>query len=176
MPPFDERMRRAGLDPLYATGISIFQMNLGKLCNQTCRHCHVDAAPDRREMMTRETAEACLDALAGTRHPDCRYHRRRPGIESEFSMDCDAGPRARTARHRPMQPDRPLLVPSQADLASFLADRQVEIIASLPYYQPRADRRTAGRWGLRKVDRRAPGSQPAWLRSGRKRTDSKSGL
>ena len=64
--PFEERMRRAGLDPLYATGITVFQINVGKLCNQTCRHCHVDAGPDRRETMSRETAELCIRALAQT--------------------------------------------------------------------------------------------------------------
>src|SRR5438552_16775234 len=64
--PFEERMRRAGLDPLYATGITVFQINVGKLCNQTCRHCHVDAGPDRRETMSRETAELCIRAFAPT--------------------------------------------------------------------------------------------------------------
>ncbi len=44
-------------------------MNLGKMCNQTCRHCHVDAGPDRREVMSRETMELCLAALAKTAIP-----------------------------------------------------------------------------------------------------------
>ncbi|MDC4204665.1 MAG: arsenosugar biosynthesis radical SAM protein ArsS [Candidatus Manganitrophus sp.] len=134
-PPFDERMRRAGLDPLYAIGISIFQMNLGKLCNQTCRHCHVDAAPDRREMMTRETAEACLDALAGTDIPTVDITGGAPELNPNFRWIVT---RARELGRHVI--DRcnlsVLLVPSQADLASFLADRQVEIIASLPYYRP----------------------------------------
>src|SRR5437762_10700972 len=61
--PFEQRMRRAGLDPLYATGITVFQINVGKLCNQTCGHCHVDAGPDRKESMSRETMGLCLAAL-----------------------------------------------------------------------------------------------------------------
>ena len=65
-PPFDEKLREAGIFPLTATGIEIFQINVGKLCNQTCKHCHVDAGPDRREAMSRETAELCMRALEET--------------------------------------------------------------------------------------------------------------
>ena len=69
VPPFEEKMRGAGLFPLRATGITVFQINVGKLCNQTCHHCHVDAGPDRKEIMTRETAELCIRALAATSIP-----------------------------------------------------------------------------------------------------------
>ena len=65
-PAFDSRLAQAGLYPLHATGIAVFQINVGKLCNQTCRHCHVDAGPDRKESMSRETAQLCIDALAKT--------------------------------------------------------------------------------------------------------------
>src|SRR5713226_8581431 len=68
-PPFEEKMRAARLFPLAATGITVFQINVGKLCNQTCHHCHVDAGPDRKEVMTRETAEHCIRALATTQIP-----------------------------------------------------------------------------------------------------------
>src|SRR5438552_14883157 len=68
-PQFEKRMGQSGLPPLHATGIAVFQINVGKLCNQTCRHCHVDAGPDRAEVMTRETAERCMAALASTDIP-----------------------------------------------------------------------------------------------------------
>ena len=45
--PFATRLTQAGLPSLQASGITVFQINVGKLCNQTCRHCHVDAGPDR---------------------------------------------------------------------------------------------------------------------------------
>ncbi len=48
---------------LRSTEVEILQVNVGKLCNQTCKHCHVDASPTRTEIMTRETIEACLEAL-----------------------------------------------------------------------------------------------------------------
>src|ERR1700758_4782914 len=69
IPPFPEKMRSAGLEPLCATGITVFQINVGKLCNQTCHHCHVDAGPARRESMGRGTAALCLATTAQTVSP-----------------------------------------------------------------------------------------------------------
>lgn len=54
---FDAALGGAGLFPLKPTRLEVFQINVGKVCNQTCRHCHVDAGPDRRELMSRETME-----------------------------------------------------------------------------------------------------------------------
>jgi sulfatase maturation enzyme AslB (radical SAM superfamily) len=68
-PMFDERLKTSGLPPLTATSMKVLQINVGKLCNQTCRHCHVDASPDRREVMSRETAEICMRALAASDIP-----------------------------------------------------------------------------------------------------------
>ncbi|MEJ7683933.1 MAG: hypothetical protein WKG06_39965 [Segetibacter sp.] len=62
--PFQQNLERAGLFPLRPTHLEIFQVNIGKMCNQVCKHCHVDAGPDRKEIMTRETMQQCLDALA----------------------------------------------------------------------------------------------------------------
>src|ERR687886_3101624 len=68
-PPFNTRLGQSALFPLRATGMTVFQINVGKLCNQTCRHCHVDAGPDRREQMSRESAELCISALSRTDIP-----------------------------------------------------------------------------------------------------------
>ena len=67
---FDDAARSAGLHRAARRAAStILQINVGKLCNQTCRHCHVDAGPDRREMMTRETCRAVHRVLARARIP-----------------------------------------------------------------------------------------------------------
>ena len=46
--------------------LEIFQVNVGKMCNQVCKHCHVDAGPDRKEIMTRETMQQCLNVIKAT--------------------------------------------------------------------------------------------------------------
>ena len=132
--PFEERMRAVGLDPLYATGITVFQINVGRLCNQACAHCHVDAGPDRREVMSRETAELCIRALAQTDIPTVDITGGAPELCPSFRWLVEQA----HALGRQVV-DRcnltVLLVQSQADLAEFLAKHRVEVIASLPYYR-----------------------------------------
>lgn len=132
--PFEAHMARAGLCPLRATGITVFQINVGKLCNQTCRHCHVDAGPDRTEIMSRETAELCMVALAQTDIPTVDITGGAPELNPSFRWLVE---QVRALGRHVI--DRcnlsVLLIPSQADLAEFLARHHVEIIASLPSYR-----------------------------------------
>ncbi len=60
---FEDKLKESNLYPLTATEVDVFQINLGKMCNQVCNHCHVDAGPDRKEIMTRSTMSDCLDAI-----------------------------------------------------------------------------------------------------------------
>jgi radical SAM/Cys-rich protein len=133
-PAFEEKMAAAALHPLHATGISVFQINVGKLCNQTCAHCHVDAGPDRREIMSRETADLCIRALAQTDIPTVDITGGAPELCPSFRWLVE---QARALGRHVI--DRcnltVLLVASQADLADFLARHGVEVIASLPYYR-----------------------------------------
>jgi len=131
---FDARLAQAGLFPLHATGIAVFQINVGKLCNQTCRHCHVDAGPDRKESMSRETAALCIQALAKTDIPAVDITGGAPELNQNFRWLVE---QSRALGRHVM--DRcnlsVLLLPSQSDLAEFLVQHQVEIVASLPYYR-----------------------------------------
>ena len=132
-PSFNSRLARHGLHPLRATGIEIFQINVGKLCNQTCRHCHVDAGPDRTERMTRETAEHCIRALERTDAPTVDITGGAPELNENFRYLVDAS--KALGRHVMDRSNLTvLLLRSQSDLARFLADREVEVIASLPYF------------------------------------------
>ncbi|MEA2345105.1 MAG: hypothetical protein QOF63_3274 [Thermoanaerobaculia bacterium] len=134
---FDEALRGAGWNALTPATLEIFQINLGKLCNMTCRHCHVDAGPDRSDaMMTRETLDACLRALDQTSahtvditggapelHPEFRYlvdeaHKRGKHVIDRCNLSV-------------------LLLPCNTGLAEWLGDRDVEIVASLPHYRQR---------------------------------------
>ena len=133
-PRFEVQLSHVGLSPLHATGIAVFQVNVGKLCNQTCRHCHVDAGPDRSEIMSLDTAQQCMAALARTDIPAVDITGGAPELNPHFRWLVE---QSRKLGRRVM--DRcnlsVLLIPSQADLAEFLAHHQVEIIASLPSYR-----------------------------------------
>ncbi|MGE3979078.1 MAG: radical SAM protein, partial [Nitrospira sp.] len=132
--PFEAQLNQSGLYPLRATGITVFQINVGKLCNQTCRHCHVDAGPDRREAMSLETAEQCVRALAKTDIPTVDITGGAPELNPHFrwlvEQVRDLGRHVIDRCNLSV-----LLLPSQADLAEFLADHRIEIIASLPSYR-----------------------------------------
>src|SRR5205809_7040831 len=68
-PQFETRMGQSGLNPLHATGITVFQINVGKLCSQTCRHFLLDARHARHEAMPCEAAKPCIKRLAQTDIP-----------------------------------------------------------------------------------------------------------
>src|SRR6266496_352865 len=65
---FDKKLTAHAIALKSAT-IDTLQVNVGKLCNQACKHCHVDASPTRTEIMTRKTAEAVIDAVRRWRIP-----------------------------------------------------------------------------------------------------------
>ena len=65
---FDRKLSEHNL-ALRRTKIQTLQVNVGKLCNQACKHCHVDASPTRTEIMRRETIEACLKVLQENKIP-----------------------------------------------------------------------------------------------------------
>jgi radical SAM/Cys-rich protein len=138
-PPFDVPMEQAGLRPLKATGITVLQINMGKLCNQTCRHCHVDAGPDRLESMSRDTAALCIEALSKSEIPSVDITGGAPELNPNFRW-LVAQARGLNRKITDRCNLSVLLLPSQADLGEFLASHRVEIVASLPYYRaPQTD-------------------------------------
>ncbi len=136
VPRFSTTVAADGRGPLKAGGrIDVLQINVGKRCNQTCRHCHVDAGPDRREMMSRETLEACLDFLARSDIPTLDITGGAPEMHPAFA---EIVQRAHALGRHVI--DRCNLtitrLPNYAYLPEFLAEHRVEIIASLPHYAP----------------------------------------
>lgn len=66
LPRFSEQIKTTGDFPLTPNKLEILQINLGYMCNQVCEHCHVDAGPDRKEIMTKQTMIQCLEAIKKT--------------------------------------------------------------------------------------------------------------
>ena len=66
LPLFKDKIAEIGHFPLKPKKLEILQINVGYMCNQVCEHCHVDAGPDRKEIMTRETMEQCLEVIRNT--------------------------------------------------------------------------------------------------------------
>ena len=140
LPRFHDLLQNNGMQELAADGIDILQVNVGKLCNMTCAHCHVDAGPDRKdENMSSETIEMCLSALRrgniGTLDLTGGAPEMNPGFKYFVSEARKLGVHVIDRCNLTI-----LLANPFADMAEFLADHQVEIVASLPcYLQENAD-------------------------------------
>jgi radical SAM/Cys-rich protein len=132
-PGFDDVLARHGRPPLEAATIEVLQVNVGKLCNQTCGHCHVDAGPDRREMMGHDTAAQVVELLRRSAIPTLDVTGGAPELNPEFRYLVEQG----LALGRRVI-DRcnlsVLLLPSQRDLVGFLKHHRVEVTASLPCF------------------------------------------
>ena len=128
---FGEAAASAGHAPLRPLAPTTLQINVGRRCNQACRHCHVDAGPDRREVMPDNVVEACLALLAATEIPTVDITGGAPELHPRFR---DLVARAAALDRRVM--DRCnltlLTLPAYRDLPEFLAAHGVEIVASLP--------------------------------------------
>lgn len=118
--------------------LEIFQINIGKLCNMTCRHCHVDAGPDRtRENMDRETIDACLRALDQTDAHTVDITGGAPELNPHFRYLVDQC--VTRGKHVIDRCNLTiLLLPRMQDLPAWFAERGVEIVCSLPHYRKRS--------------------------------------
>lgn len=131
---FRGRLNSVGISKLRADCIEILQVNLGKLCNMTCTHCHVDAGPDRREVMNKATAEACLDVLR--KNPQIRTLDLTGGVPEMNPHFRDVVREAKSlGRHVIDRCNLTILLAKGFEyLPEFLAENDVEIVASLPCY------------------------------------------
>ena len=142
MIPFQQKLEQTDLYPLRPTGIEIFQVNIGKMCNQTCRHCHVDAGPDRKEIMTMDTMNQCLGILrsysdlkivditggAPELNPNFRWF-----VEEIKKME----------RHVIVRCNLTIILANKKfySLPAFYKAHGIEVVSSLPFYtQDRTDR------------------------------------
>jgi len=135
MPTFEDTLASYGQQPLKANSISTLQVNVGKVCNQTCHHCHVDAGPQRTESMTKGTIDQIIEVLDRTpqistvditggapeMNPHFEYLVGQCRIRGRNVIDrCNL---------------TVFYVKGKSHLPEFLAEQGVEIIASLPCYQ-----------------------------------------
>ncbi len=140
LPAFEETVTRNGLT-LSPIGIETLQVNVTRLCNQACHHCHVDASPKRTEQMDRATVDRCLEILA--RHPTIAKLDLTGGApELNPHFDHFVVEARRLGKHVMVRHNltvtidgHPQTGESKRHLPEFFARHQVEVISSLPYYQ-----------------------------------------
>src|SRR5258708_13017301 len=129
---FDEKLATHGVE-LRAAAVDIWQVNVGKLCNQACKHCHVDASPKRTEIMTRETAEAVIDAVRRFRIPKLDITGGAPELKPSFLYFVTAAPALGShviLRHNPTL----MFHQRQNDLPEFLSSHPATLVFPFPSF------------------------------------------
>src|SRR5579863_3905983 len=133
-PHFDATLARHGIRALSRKSPTTIQVNVGKLCNQACHHCHVDAGPRRTERMTRATAERVLEMLAASpRVETLDITGGAPELNENFAMLVE---RARALGRKVIVRCNltVTLEPGMEWLVDFYRRSAVELICSLPCY------------------------------------------
>ncbi len=135
LPYFKDKIAEIGKYPLRPRKLEILQINVGYMCNQVCEHCHVDAGPDRKEIMTRDTMEQCLEIIRNTgahtldltggapeMNPDFRWfveEASKAGIQDFIVRSNLTIIRANKKYH---------------DLPEFFKKHNVHVVSSMPHY------------------------------------------
>ena len=142
--PFQQKMENIGLFPLKPTGVEIFQINVGKMCNQVCKHCHVDAGPDRKEIMTRETMQQCIGVLKN--NPSLKtvdLTGGAPEMNPDFRWFVEEIKKASPNVHIIVRCNLTIIRANKKyfDLPEFYKQHNIEVASSLPFYtKDRTDR------------------------------------
>lgn len=129
---FEEKLAQNNLN-LRSGEVEILQVNVGKLCNQTCKHCHVDASPTRTEIMRRETIDACLEVLKKYEIPTLDITGGAPELIPDFRYFV-AEARKTGAKIMVRHNLTVMFEEGFSDLPEFFAENQVEVVCSLPYF------------------------------------------
>lgn len=143
MVSFAHRLETLGYSGLRALQVNTLQVNLGWRCNQACKHCHLQAGPDRPEQMALPTIEAVIRVAESFSIPVVDLTGGAPELNPHFEYLVDRlrqlGVRVRCRSNLTV-----LLEPGKEHLPEFLRDRGVELVCSLPYYQQEMADRVRG--------------------------------
>ena len=134
-PEFSQIVLKHRQMPLKRTKLQILQLNLGKLCNQTCRHCHVDAGPDRKDQqMSKAILEQALYLIEKYSIPTVDLTGGAPEMNVHFRWFVSQC--RKLGAHIIDRCNLTILNAGKnySDLPRFLADHQVHVVSSLPHY------------------------------------------
>lgn len=131
---FSKKLEPVGLFPLRTKILEIFQINVGKMCNQVCKHCHVDAGPDRKEIMTRQTMQLCLNAIVQSGAHTVDLTGGAPEMNPDFRWFVDE--LSKLGKKIIVRCNLTIIVANKKfnDLPEFFKKHKIEVVSSLPYF------------------------------------------
>jgi radical SAM/Cys-rich protein len=134
---FEAKLKEQGILRYKPNQLDILQINVGKMCNQVCKHCHVDAGPDRKEIMTRKTFEDCLKVVDQSKVKMIDLTGGAPEMNPHFRWF--VAELSSRGVHTIVRCNLTIILanPKYHDLPQFFAEHNVEVVSSLPSFHKR---------------------------------------
>ena len=135
LPTFKDKLAETNQFPLTPNKLEILQINLGYMCNQVCEHCHVDAGPDRKEIMTRETMLQCLEVIKKTGAHTLDLTGGAPEMNPEFRWFVEEASKA-GIKDFIVRSNLTIIRANKKyyDLPEFFKKHNVHVVSSMPHW------------------------------------------
>lgn len=135
LPYFKDKLNQIGKFPLRPNTLEILQINLGYMCNQVCEHCHVDAGPDRKEIMTRETMDLCLEVIKHTGAHTLDLTGGAPEMNPHFRWFVEQATKA-GIKDFIVRSNLTIIRANKKyyDLPHFFKEHNIHVVSSMPHY------------------------------------------
>ena len=135
LPTFSQKIKETDQFPLRPKKLEILQINVGYMCNQVCEHCHVDAGPDRKEIMTRETMEQCLKVIRNTGAHTLDLTGGAPEMNPDFRWFVDEASKA-GIQDFIVRSNLTIIRANKKyyDLPEFFKSHNVHVVSSMPHW------------------------------------------
>ena len=136
LPTFKEKLNEHQLEVIRPKNLSILQINVGYMCNQVCAHCHVDAGPDRKEIMSLSTLEACLRVMQENTIETVDLTGGAPEMHPKFRWFVEQIRATTQVEEIIVRSNLTIIMANKKyhDLPEFFKQQQVHVISSLPFY------------------------------------------
>lgn len=137
LPTFKEKLNAHQLEDIRPKALQILQINLGYMCNQVCAHCHVDAGPDRKEMMLDQTLEDCLNVMRNNPIETVDLTGGAPEMHPKFRWFVEQIRSQTTVKEIIVRSNLTIIMANKKyhDLPAFFAKHKLHVISSLPFYK-----------------------------------------
>ena len=135
LPKFSAQLEALNQLPLKPKKLEILQINVGYMCNQVCAHCHVDAGPDRKEIMTRETMQQCLDIIKETGAHTLDLTGGAPEMNPEFRWFIEEASQI-GVKDFIVRSNLTIITANKKyyDLPNFFKEHNIHVISSMPHW------------------------------------------
>jgi radical SAM/Cys-rich protein len=135
LPTFAKKIKETGQFPLRPKKLEVLQINLGYMCNQVCEHCHVDAGPDRKEIMTKETMFQCLEVIKNTNATTLDLTGGAPEMNPNFRWFVDEASKA-GIKDFIVRSNLTIIRANKKyyDLPEFFKKHNIHVVSSMPHW------------------------------------------